>query len=139
MSNDRNMQPAEPMGRPPIHDTPMSPAERQRRRRQRLRQEPWNDPRLLAWAVVSAVRGLRAEEEGAISDASIAALIDRAAQEIDPEADQAEQVVAALERFLDPEQPLPKRGHRGRRGSRGHRFGHRHRRRDTERRAGDED
>lgn len=137
MSTNQNNQPAEPMGRPPIHDAPMSAAERQRRRRQRLRKEPWNDPRLLAWAVVSAVRSLRAEEQGVFGRGDIAALIERATQEIAPEADQAEQVVAALERFLDPEQPLPQRGHRGRRGSRGHRFGHRHRRRDSVRRADD--
>lgn len=117
----------EPMGRPPIHDTPMTPAERQRRRRERLRRQPWNDPRLLAWAVVRAVRGLRDEDDGPLDAATVAALIDRAAEELGVEAEHAEEAVAALGRFLDPAEPLPERGGRHRRGGRGHRFGDRHR------------
>ena len=124
------------MGRPPINDAPMSAAERQRRRRKRLRSEPWNDPRALAWAVVTAVRGLRAE--GAVTDSDAAAIIDRAAEELAPEAAQAEAAVAALARFLDPEEPLPERRKRARHGGRGHRFGDRHRRRREGRRASDD-
>ena len=138
MTNETNKQVTEPMGRPPINDAPMSGAERQRRRRQRLRSEPWNDPRSLAWAVVAALRGLRAEDGTAIPDATLAALIDRAAEELAPETEQAEAAVAALTRFLDPDHPLPERRKSGRHGGRGHKFGERHRRRRESRRESDE-
>lgn len=140
MTGQTNKRVTEPMGRPPINDAPMSGAERQRRRRRRLRDEPWNDPRSLAWAVVAAVRGLRAEDGAAIPDAIMAAIIDRATEELAPETEQAEAAVAALTRFLDPDQPLPERRKRGRHGGgRGHRMGDRHRRRREGRRASDED
>jgi len=146
MTEQTNKQVTEPMGRPPIHDAPMSAAERQRRRRRRLRSEPWNDPRALAWAVVAAVRGLRAEDpvgdSAAISDSALAAIIDRAAEELEPETEQAAAAIAALTRFLDPAEPLPERrrgGHRGRRDARAHKFGDRHRRRRERRDAADDD
>ena len=139
MTEETNKQVTEPMGRPPINDAPMTGAERQRRRRQRLRSEPWNDPRSLAWAVVAAVRGLRAEDDAAIPDTLMAAIIDRAAEELAPESEQADAAVAALTRFLDPDQPLPERRKRDRHGGRGHKFGERHRRRREGRRASDTD
>ena len=87
MTEETNKQETEPMGRPPINDAPMSGAERQRRRRHRLRSEPWNDPRSLAWSVVAAVRGLRADEAATISDDALAAIIARASEAagVDPD------------------------------------------------------
>jgi len=120
------------MGRPPIHDAPMTPAERQRRRRARLNKEPWTDPRSLAWSVVGALRALRAEEGAPFDEAAMAALIDRAAEDMDVPADKAEEAIAALQAFLDPAQPLSERGPR--RGGHGHGFGDRHRRRRERRR-----
>ncbi|MBT3401896.1 MAG: hypothetical protein HOL07_03280 [Rhodospirillaceae bacterium] len=145
MTQDTNNQVTEPMGRPPIHDTPMSPAERQRRRRHRLRNEPWNDPRSLAWAVVAAVRGLRGDPTPAISDDALAAIIERATGDLtanvdgdEAAAEAADAAVAALTGFLDPDQPLPERRKHGRHGGRGHKFGERHRRRREGRRAADD-
>ncbi len=118
--------PGEPMGRPPIHDTPMTPAERQRRRRERLRKQPWNDARSLAWAVVRAVRGLRAEDRAPLDEATVSAIVERAAEEMRVGAEGAEDAVAALQKFLDPSVPLPERGGRRGRGGRGRRYGDRH-------------
>lgn len=132
VQNDNNLP--DYMGRPPINDVPMTPAERQRRRRHRLNKEPWHDPGSLAWAVLAALRDLRAEE-GAFEETQIAALIDRAAEEFGNKAGNAEQIVAALERFLDPAEPLPVRGQGRRGGGRGHRFGDQHRERRLRRRA----
>lgn len=133
MSQDNQIIPepaGDDMGRPPINDAPMTPAERQRRRRERLSKEPWTDPRSLAWSVIGALRALRSESDGPFGEAAMAALIDRAAEEMDVPAEKAEEAVAALQAFLDPAQPLPERGPRhGGRGGRGHRFGDRHRRR----------
>ncbi|MEP4379847.1 MAG: hypothetical protein ABJ215_08915 [Alphaproteobacteria bacterium] len=145
MTQEINKQVTEPMGRPPIHDAPMTAAERQRRRRRRLRSEPWNDPRSLAWAVVAAVRGLRADNPSKISDAALAGLIAHASEALTVESDGDEAAgaaVAALTQFLDPDQPLPERrrgGRGGHRGGRGHKFGDRHRRRREGRRASDDD
>ena len=150
MTEETNKQETEPMGRPPINDAPMSGAERQRRRRHRLRSEPWNAPRSLAWSVVAAVRGLRADEAATISDDALAAIIARASDELtaETEGDEvAEAAVAALTRFLDPDQPLPERRKRGRHGrhggghgrGRGHRGGEGHRRRREGQSASDED
>jgi len=142
MTEQTNKQVTEPMGRPPINDAPMTGAERQRRRRHRLRSEPWNDPRSLAWAVVGAVRDLRGDTPSAISDAALAALIARATDTLTAEADgddAAAAAEAALTQFLDPDQPLPERRKRGRHGGRGHKFGERHQRRRAGRRAADTD
>ncbi len=142
MSKETNRQVTEPMGRPPINETPMTGAERQRRRRHRLRSEPWNDPRSLAWAVVVAVRGLRADDASTLSDEAVAAIIARATDSLTAEAesdDAIEAAGAALTRFLDPDQPLPERRRRGRHGGHGHKSGGRHRRRREGRRAADID
>jgi hypothetical protein len=141
MTEETNKQVTEPMGRPPIHDTPMSGAERQRRRRHRMRSEPWNDPRSLAWALVAAVRGIRADEKSSIPDETLAVIIARATDELtaDSEGDEAaEATVAALTLFLDPDQPLPERRKGGRHGGRGHRGGERHHRRREGRRTSDD-
>ena len=141
MTEETNKQVTEPMGRPPIHDTPMSGAERQRRRRHRMRSEPWNDSRSLAWALVAAVRGIRADEKSSIPDETLASIIARATDELtaDSEGDEAaEAAVAALTLFLDPDQPLPERRKGGRHGGRGHRGGERHHRRREGRRTSDD-
>ncbi len=133
MTQETNKQETEPMGRPPINEAPMTGAERQRRRRHRLRSEPWNDPRSLAWAVVAAVRDLQTDEASPLLDETVAAIIAHATTTLSAEAesdDAADAASAALTRFLDPDQPLPERRRRGRHGGRGHRSGGRHRRRE---------
>lgn len=120
-TNEPNRTGDDTMGRPPIHDAPMTPAERQRRRRQRMRREPWRDTRALVWSLVAGLRGLRAQDGGPLDEAAVAALVERAAEEFETDAEGAEKIVAALRALLDPGTSLPER--RGR----GHRFGDRRR------------
>jgi len=118
------------MGRRPIHDEAMSAAERQRRRRARLRDEPWRDQRRATRAILQALRELQgeSEEEGRVSPELLAQIVDRAVAGLDL-ADEA--VIAEarvmVAKLLDPEEPLPERGYRGHRGRRGHRMGDGHR------------
>ncbi len=51
------------MGRRPIHDAAMTAAERQRRRRERLRTEPWRDQRRAVRAILQALRDLQGDSE----------------------------------------------------------------------------
>ncbi len=133
---NRNKQREQTMGRRPIHDEAMTAAERQRRRRSRLRAEPWRDQRLAVWAVLQALRELQGDSEqaGQLSPGLLAQIVDRAVAnmglEDETELTEAREVVAKL---LDPNEPLPERGHRGRRGRRGHRLGDGRRRRHSRR------
>jgi len=119
------------MGRTPIHDEAMSAAERQRRRRARLRAEPWRDQRRVVRAILQALRDLQGEGEGdgRLDPNVVAQIRERAVAHMELEdaaaAAAAREMVAKL---LDPAEPLPERGHRGRRARRGHRFGDRMRR-----------
>ncbi len=120
------------MGRHPIHDQAMSAAERQRRRRARLRAEPWRDQRKAVRAILQALRDLQGSSDGApqLSPDLLGQIIDRAvgdlAIEDETRAAEAREMVAKL---LDPNEPLPERGHRARRGRRGHRLSDGRRRR----------
>jgi hypothetical protein len=114
------------MGRRPIHDEAMTPAERQRRRRARLRDEPWRDQRLAGRAILQALRDLQGDgaETSRLSAEILAKIIDQAVENLAPEGDAAiAEVRATVTKLLDPSEPLPERGHRGRRGQRGHRMG----------------
>ena len=114
------------MGRPPIHDSPMSPAERQRRRRERLREAPWEDPRALAWSLVEALRALKADPARPVDGATCAALVEKAVAALAPAGGgEAGAAREALLRLLDPAEPLPVRGHGHRHGF-GARHGHHH-------------
>ena len=127
------------MGRRPIHEEAMSAAERQRRWRARLRDEPWRDQRLAVRAILRALRDLQgdANEEVRLAPNLLSQIVDRAVASLaltDEEAiTEARAMVAKL---LDPDEPLPERGHRGHRGRRGHRRGDglrgRHGRRDKD-------
>jgi len=114
------------MGRRPIHDEAMSAAERQRRRRARLRDEPWRDQRRAVRAILQALRDLQSDSEklARMSPELLAQIVDRAVASLDLSDEaaiaEAREVVAKL---LDPNEPLPERGHRGLRGRRGHRMG----------------
>ncbi len=120
------------MGRRPIHDQAMSAAERQRRRRARLRAEPWRDHRLAVRAILQALRDLQADPEASalLSADLLARIRDRAVANMglegEAELTEAREMVAKL---LDPNEPLPERGHRARRGRRGHRLSDGRRRR----------
>ena len=120
------------MGRRPIHDEAMTAAERQRRRRSRLRSEPWRDQRLAVRAILLALRELQGDSENdtRLSPDLLAQICDRAVTnmglEDEAELTEAREMVAKL---LDPDEPLPERGHRGRRSRRGHRSGDGRRRR----------
>ena len=129
---NRNKQREQSMGRRPIHDEAMTAAERQRRRRSRLRSEPWRDQRLAVRAILLALRELQGDSENdtRLSPDLLAQICDRAVAnmglEDEAELTEAREMVAKL---LDPDEPLPERGHRGRRSRRGHRSGGgRHRR-----------
>lgn len=114
------------MGRRPIHDEAMSPAERQRRRRARLRDEPWRDQRLAGRAILQALRDLQGdgEEASRLSAEMLAQIIDQAVDNLAPGGDAAiAEVRETVAKLLDPNEPLPERGHRSRRGHRGHRMG----------------
>ena len=132
---NRNNQREQSMGRRPIHDEAMSAAERQRRRRSRLRAEPWRDQRLAVRAILQALRELQGDSKqvGQLSPELLAQIVDRAVAnmglEDEAELTEAREMVAKL---LDPNEPLPERGQRGqrgRRGRRGHRLGDGRRRR----------
>ena len=123
-SNDQREQ---NMGRRPIHDEAMSPAERQRRRRARLRDQPWRDQRQAVRAILQALRDLQGESEetSRLTPEVVARIVDRAVENLAPEDDAGiDEVRATVAKLLDPKEPLPERGHRGRRGYRGRR-GHR--------------
>lgn len=114
------------MGRTPIHDQAMSAAERQRRRRARLRKEPWRDQRQATRAILTALREMQGDADGAISPELVAQIRNRAVASLGLDDEAA--LVAADEmvaRLLDPAEPLPERGHRGRRERHHHRFGER--------------
>lgn len=114
------------MGRRPIHDEAMSPAERQRRRRARLRDEPWRDQRLAGRAILQALRDLQgdSEETSSLSAEMLAQIIDQAVENLAPDDDAAiAGVRETVAKLLDPNEPLPERGQRGRHGHRGHRRG----------------
>lgn len=68
------------MGRPPLHQRAMSDAERQRRRRARLREQPWICARPLACALAGALRDLQdpRHEDAAMRPEQLALLVDRA-------------------------------------------------------------
>ena len=129
---NRNKQREQSMGRRPIHDEAMTAAERQRRRRSRLRSEPWRDQRLAVRAILLALRELQGDSENdtRLSPDLLAQICDRAVAnmglEDEAELTEAREMVAKL---LDPDEPLPERGHRGRRSRRGHRSGDGRRRR----------
>ena len=129
---NRNKQREQSMGRRPIHDEAMTAAERQRRRRSRLRSEPWRDQRLAVRAILLALRELQGDSENdtRLSPDLLAQICDRAVTnmglEDEAELTEAREMVAKL---LDPDEPLPERGHRGRRSRRGHRSGDGRRRR----------
>ena len=114
------------MGRRPIHDAAMTAAERQRRRRKRLRTEPWRDQRRAVRAILQALRDLQgdSEQEARLSPELLTQIVDRAVAglAIKDEAASAE-ARAMVTKLLDPDEPLPERGHRARRGRRGHRLG----------------
>lgn len=120
------------MGRRPIHEEAMSATERQRRRRERLRAEPWRDQRRAVRAIVQALRDLQAEPaaDSGLDPQLIARICERAVVNmgIEDEADRKRAQVTVA-KLLDPDEPLPERGHRARRGPRQHRFGDRMRRR----------
>ncbi|NNE83221.1 MAG: hypothetical protein HKN28_04555 [Alphaproteobacteria bacterium] len=114
------------MGRRPIHDEAMSPAERQRRRRARVRDEPWRDQRLAGRAILQALRDLQGDgaEASRLAPETLVQIIDQAVENLAPEGDGAiAEARATVTKLLDPNEPLPERGHRGRRGHRGHRMG----------------
>lgn len=124
------------MGRRPIHDEAMSAAERQRRRRARLRDEPWRDQRRAVHAILQALRELQSDsaEEAWVSPDLLAQIIDRAVASLALTDEAAiTEARAMVAKLLDPDEPLPERGHHGRRGRRGHRLGdHRRRRHDRQ-------
>jgi hypothetical protein len=114
------------MGRRPIHDEAMSPAERQRRRRARVRDEPWRDQRLTGRAILQALRDLQGDgaEASRLAPETLAQIIDQAVENLAPEDDAViAEVRATVAKLLDPSEPLPERGRRGRHGHRGHRRG----------------
>ena len=127
------------MGRRPIHDEAMSPAERQRRRRSRLRDEPWRDQRLAVRAILEALREMQgdAEKDARMSADLVAQIIDGAVAKMAIENETAvAEARTAVAKLLDPNEPLPERGqrgHRSRRGRRGHRMGDGMRRRHSRR------
>ena len=127
------------MGRRPIHDEAMSPAERQRRRRSRLRDEPWRDQRLAVRAILEALREMQgdAEKDARMSADLVAQIIDGAVEKMAIENETAvAEARTAVAKLLDPNEPLPERGqrgHRSRRGRRGHRMGDGMRRRHSRR------
>ena len=130
------------MGRRPIHDEAMSAAERQRRRRARLRDQPWRDQRLAVRAILQALRDLQGNSEEAtrISPDLLAQIVERAIGNLAPQDEAAiAEARATVTKLLDPDEPLPERGHRGRRGRRGHRLGDGMRRRHARRRRDDSD
>ncbi len=120
------------MGRRPIHDEAMSATERQRRRRARLRAEPWRDQRLAVRSILQALRELQCDSEQAdkLSPQLLARIVEYAVANmgLDDEAELTE-ARAMVAKLLDPDEPLPERGHRGRRSKRGHRLGDGRRRR----------
>ena len=101
------------MGRRPIHEQAMSATERQRRRRARLRAEPWRDQRLAVRAILLALRDLQGESEAQLSAELLARICDRAVAnmglEDEAQMKEARDMVAKL---LDPNEPLPERGRR---------------------------
>ncbi|MDH3738002.1 MAG: hypothetical protein OER92_02330 [Alphaproteobacteria bacterium] len=125
------------MGRRPIHDEAMTPAERQRRRRARLRDQPWRDQRLAVRAILQALRDLQdtSIDAARLAPDQVAQIVDRAVHNLAPTDDAAtEEARATVAKLLDPNEPLPERGHRSRRGRRGHRMGDGMRRRHDRRR-----
>jgi hypothetical protein len=120
------------MGRRPIHEEAMSAAERQRRRRARVRAEPWRDQRLAGRAILQALREMQGDGEQVdqLGPELLAQIVGHAVAnmglEDEAELTEAREMVAKL---LDPNEPLPERAHRGRRGTRGHRPGDGRRRR----------
>ena len=118
------------MGRRPIHEEAMSAAERQRRRRARLRAEPWRDQRLAVRAILQALRDLQGETDTQLSPEVLAHICDRAVASMGLEDEaQVKEAHETVAKLLDPDEPLPERGRRGRRGRRGHQRGHRRRHR----------
>ena len=128
------------MGRRPIHDEAMSPAERQRRRRARLRDEPWRDQRRAVRAILQALRDLQRDSgpEARLNSDLLTQIIDSAVASLALEDEAAvAEARTTVAKLLDPNEPLPERGQRGHRGRRGHRMGEgrrrRHDRRTTDR------
>ena len=127
------------MGRRPIHDEAMSPAERQRRRRSRLRDEPWRDQRRAVRAILEALRDLQddAETSARLNADLVVQIVDNAVEKLAIEDETAvAEARTAVAKLLDPNEPLPERGqrgHRGHRGRRGHRMGDGMRRRHSRR------
>ena len=122
----KSTQPEQPMGRRPIYDEAMSPAERQRRRRSRLREEPWRDQRLAVRVILQALRDLQdSSGEGArLGPDLLAQIVDHAVANLGLTDEEAiTEARAMVAKLLDPDEPLPERSHRGRRGQRGHRMG----------------
>jgi hypothetical protein len=117
------------MGRRPIHEEAMSAAERQRRRRARVRAEPWRDQRLAGRAILQALREMQGDGEqvGQLGPELLAQIVGHAVANMGLE-DEAELTEAReiLPKLLDPNEPLPERAHRG---TRGHRPGDGRRRR----------
>ncbi len=114
------------MGRRPIHDEAMSPAERQRRRRARVRDEPWRDQRQASRAILQALRDLQdtSVDVAKLNPEMLAQIVDRAVHNLAPGDEEATgEARTTVTKLLDPNEPLPERGHRGGRGRRGHRRG----------------
>ena len=114
------------MGRRPIHDEAMSPAERQRRRRTRVRAEPWRDQRQASRAILQALRDLQdtSVDPARLGPDMLALIADRAVHNLAPEDEAAiAEARATVTKLLDPNEPLPERGQRGRGARRGHRLG----------------
>ncbi len=136
---NHNPQPEQSMGRRPIHDEAMSPAERQRRRRSRLRDEPWRDQRRAVRAILEALRDLQddAETSARLNADLVVQIVDNAVEKLAIEDETAvAEARTAVAKLLDPNEPLPERGqrgHRGHRGRRGHRMGDGMRRRHSRR------
>ena len=126
---NQNTHLEQPMGRRPIHDEAMSPAERQRRRRARLHDEPWRDQRLAVRSILRALRDLQGDSEEAaqLAPGLIAQIVDRAVASLELTDEVAiTEARAMVAKLLDPDEPLPergRRGHRSHRGRRGHRLG----------------
>ena len=120
------------MGRRPIHDEAMSPAERQRRRRARLRDEPWRDQRRAVRGILQALRDLQRDSgpEARLNSDLLTQIIDSAVASLALEDEAAvAEARTTVAKLLDPNEPLPERGQRGHRGRRGHRMGEGRRRR----------
>lgn len=117
------------MSRPPLEDKPLSPAERQRRHRARLRHRPWLSRRKTFEALVEAIRDLQrpqrpveGEETPILSqdqvDALVAATIERlevSRRAADEAVDEAGAYLSAL---FDPVEHARVERRRGRRAVR---------------------